>query len=379
MKSWCEVVFLMALGISVSTQAGSKKNEALLSSQTLIAELEQNKKTLEADQQKQKKALQALGQMNERIKRIVKQKARAFSETTEVEVHLDKTTRKLQELETQMGSQKVHLAERLRILSRVGGSQLMGFLMSSISSSQLERNLKILGLVINKDRESIKGFQQVSRERELEKEKMSVRLRLLNKKTENLHQQELNLAREQALKETLVRSLRKNRLFQLQKMADLKQQSKNLPAEDLGILEDLLKPSFFEQKGQLPSPTEGILTRSFGIEKDPRHDLRINHKGVFFSTPEGSAIRSVFDGQVSFAGALPGFGPTVIVDHGDHFYTVYAYNQKLEVSEGQEIKKLQKIAHSGFNSDTGTAGVYFEIRHFSEADDPQKWMKGRSQ
>ena len=52
-------------------------------------------------------------------------------------------------------------------------------------------------------------------------------------------------------------------------------------------------------------------------------------------------------------------------------------NKKIDVGEGQQITQHQMIAQSGIDTKTDLPGIYFEIRHFSEPDDPQKWMKGK--
>ena len=354
-----------------------EKKDYLTSSQSVVEELGKKKKNLEQNEIKQKKALRILYQLNFKIKKIVKEKSKMQNAINELEAHLNETNRNISDLEVLIQKQKLSLAERLKIISKLGASQLLGFLVKSTSSAELERNLKILGLVIQKDGKSIKEFQNNSRQLFVEKEKLAERLNMLQVKNYELGKQEEKFGREQNFKQNIVNSLKKSHLFNLQKISELRKQDHNMSAEDKGLLEALLKPSFYEQKGNLFKPIEGKLTGSFGLEKDPIHSIQIQNHGVRFTAPEGTAVKSVFEGEVSFAGNLPGFGLTVIVDHGDHFYTVYANNKKIDVGEGQQITKHQMIAQSGIDTKTNLPGIYFEIRHFSEPDDPQKWMKGQ--
>ena len=47
----------------------------------------------------------------------------------------------------------------------------------------------------------------------------------------------------------------------------------------------------------------------------------------------------MFSGEVAFAGKLPGYGRTAIVDHGDHYYTVYGWLGSLNVENGEKIQQ----------------------------------------
>ncbi|MGE0633330.1 MAG: murein hydrolase activator EnvC, partial [Pseudobdellovibrionaceae bacterium] len=69
-----------------------------------------------------------------------------------------------------------------------------------------------------------------------------------------------------------------------------------------------------------------------------------------------------------------GFGTTVILDHGDHYYSIYSGLSKVKVEIGDEIETRQVIAEAGWVPETGMPGLYFEVRHFSEATDPSSWF-----
>lgn len=99
------------------------------------------------------------------------------------------------------------------------------------------------------------------------------------------------------------------------------------------------------------------------------------HKGLFFSAERGTPVRAVHHGKVAVAGSLPGLGPAVVLDHGDNYYTVYAGCARLKVREGRDVKEGEEIATSGDGSPLFGPGLYFEIRHFTDAVDPRSWIK----
>ncbi|MBI5909187.1 MAG: peptidoglycan DD-metalloendopeptidase family protein [Betaproteobacteria bacterium] len=53
--------------------------------------------------------------------------------------------------------------------------------------------------------------------------------------------------------------------------------------------------------------------------------------------------------------------------------TLYGHNQSLYREVGEWVDAGQVIAAAGSTGDAPQAGVYFEIRHNGEPDDPLRW------
>ncbi|ECH9276471.1 M23 family peptidase, partial [Salmonella enterica subsp. enterica] len=71
-----------------------------------------------------------------------------------------------------------------------------------------------------------------------------------------------------------------------------------------------------------------------------------------------------------------GYGNTVIVDHGDSVWTLYAHirNNGIKVKKGDTVKRGQKIAEVG---STGTAtgnNLHFEVRIDGKPVDPLPYL-----
>jgi murein DD-endopeptidase MepM/ murein hydrolase activator NlpD len=81
---------------------------------------------------------------------------------------------------------------------------------------------------------------------------------------------------------------------------------------------------------------------------------------------------------VRLAQAYGTYGPTVILDHGEGFYTLYLYLSEVQVQEGQRVALGEVVGLSGGqNSDEGPH-VEFQIRgEGSIALDPVNWLKSR--
>ena len=84
------------------------------------------------------------------------------------------------------------------------------------------------------------------------------------------------------------------------------------------------------------------------------------HLGFDLAVVEKHPILAAADGRVLFAGYMGIYGNTIIIDHGYGLMTLYGHLSSMDVSEGQEITKEQKIGNSGA---TGLAGG--DHLHFS--------------
>jgi murein hydrolase activator len=136
---------------------------------------------------------------------------------------------------------------------------------------------------------------------------------------------------------------------------------------DPGPLDDGARPGFRALKGRLPFPIAG------------RAEVRrVNRPGaggpgIELSAAPGTAVRSVAAGRVAFADRYEDYGLTAILDHGDHYYSIYANLATAEVKTGDTLLSGARIGLVGGSGGQGTA-LYFEIRHNANTIDPSPWL-----
>lgn len=86
----------------------------------------------------------------------------------------------------------------------------------------------------------------------------------------------------------------------------------------------------------------------------------------------GAPVRAVFNGRIAFADRYGPYGRLVIVDHGDHYYSVSGNLAAIDVKVGDEVSAGERIGTVG---DEGRGPmVYFEIRHATETVPPTPWL-----
>lgn len=133
---------------------------------------------------------------------------------------------------------------------------------------------------------------------------------------------------------------------------------------------DSVKPILFgpgPKDEEFHWPIKGKVISYFGERKG----LRIN-KGIDIQAKEGNPLCASRSGKVVFADYLNGYAYTLILDHSDGFYSVYAQNSKLMVKLDDVIAQGAPIAHVGKNGDP--AYLHFEIRKRSKADNPLYYL-----
>jgi len=99
-----------------------------------------------------------------------------------------------------------------------------------------------------------------------------------------------------------------------------------------------------------------------------------NRKGVDFAGSKGQPVFASAAGKVVYSGSgLRGYGKLVIIKHNKTYLSAYAHNDQINVKEGQNVVKGQKIAEMG-STDADQVKLHFEIRKFGKPVDPAKFL-----
>lgn len=321
--------------------------------------------------------LGSLYKINQRMKKISVKRDELTGRMLSVKGNVRTIARNIAELEQKLERQQKGLSKRLRALYMLNGQGALRILFSFDNSMEFDRNLKYLKLISDRDVEMINNYKEILNElnqRRNDLKQQVLRLVALNKKIE---MQEGELNKDQGTKTALLQSLKKQRQHYLKRMKDLRQVPKDLAHIERmdKDLELLMRGSFFEKKGQLDSPVTGVAVEDYGLTQHPGYRYQLRNKGIYYSAVKGSDVSSVFAGRVGYVGPLPGLGTTVILDHGDHFYTVYSHIVSPTVKFDQLVPLGATLGKVGTGNPVYGTGIHFEVRHFSEAVDPSEWIK----
>ena len=130
-------------------------------------------------------------------------------------------------------------------------------------------------------------------------------------------------------------------------------------------------------RGALDWPVTGAIATRFGVDRSSKYGTAVARNGIEIGAAAGSPVVAVHEGTIVYAAPFTGFGPLVIVDHGDRAYTLYGYLAALDVTKGARVDKGARLGTVGLAASTGLPALYFEVRVDGKATDPLQWLQPR--
>lgn len=133
----------------------------------------------------------------------------------------------------------------------------------------------------------------------------------------------------------------------------------------------LTEGAFREMQGKMKLPVSAPIGSGFG----QRRETGVRWDGIMFRPEAGADVNAIFQGQVVFADWLRGFGLLLIVDHGGGYMSLYSHNESLFKQVGDWVDTGEVIATVGTSGGLDRPGLYFEIRHQGEPQNPLSWCQ----
>ncbi len=289
-------------------------------------------------------------------------------------------------------SSQLTLNERLRLIYKDGPLHTVRVLLGADSFSNLLNRYRYLRLIAAYDRALVERVSQlesslVLQDRELQQSLVELeRLRRLKedeltelRNVEATHQRMLNEYRsEEAVKKGRIEQLDADHAHLEGLLADLEARRVGDAPREVAVS---ATATAFEDvgEGSLDWPVEGRIVYRFGREERP-NGIVLRWNGLGIGAPTGTPVRAVMPGRVVLAGPFEGYGPTVVVSHGDGFYTLYLYLEDIGVVEGRDLERGQIVGTVGGRQTPEGAHMEFQIRGpvdgtAPQALDPLRWLK----
>ncbi len=115
------------------------------------------------------------------------------------------------------------------------------------------------------------------------------------------------------------------------------------------------------EKGDFLWPAKGKIVRKFGEGND----------GIDILLSPATKIIASKKGKVNFCGSTKAYGMTIIIDHQDGYYTIYAHEIKALVEKEEKVVQGATIARIENKEETF---LHFEIRRGTEPVDPLTYL-----
>jgi len=129
--------------------------------------------------------------------------------------------------------------------------------------------------------------------------------------------------------------------------------------------------------GSLEWPVEGRILFQFGRDTLPSGAV-IRRNGIGIGAPTGTPVKAVSSGRVALVQRLGTYGLTVVLEHGNGYFSLYMQLASASVTTGATVERGQVIGTVGGDNTEYGSHLYFEIRGENQiALDPADWLRRR--
>jgi len=262
------------------------------------------------------------------------------------------------------------LHSRLTALYKMGRTPPETLLLTSQSFPDLWKMDKYFRIILDSDARLVQTYQYQVALKERYQEELTQDQSHLERNIAEVEKKKVEIQDIRKEKQVLLRSIQNQKMVYQKLIQELEERAKNLQAliQKLEREKSLLsygksKPENF--KGKLTPPVHGKVL-SFFKER--------GQNGIEIQAPMGAEIRAVLPGKVLYADWFKGFGNIVIIDHGEHVFTVSGYCSQLLKKAGDEVTQGEVIGLVGSAGALKGPSLYFEIRLQGKAQDPMDWI-----
>ena len=145
----------------------------------------------------------------------------------------------------------------------------------------------------------------------------------------------------------------------------------------LNAKEKSLKANFEQNKGKLPWPLNGLITRKYGVQPHPTFSgITINSTGLHIRGKQGDVAKSVFSGKVLAIHLLSKGRKAVLIQHGDYI-TTYNNLELVYVSKGDTVKTGAELGKIFTDKVTGKTNLVFILYKNDNRLNPSDWIKNK--
>jgi len=352
--------------------------------ETIRLEMEKTQQQVASFSKEETAVINALDDTELALNRARQKVSRLSGELEAVEKRIQETERQYREIEKRAEVNETYVAQRLTALYKLTWLGKFHVLATAESMFDFFANKHSLEQILDYD-------QTVLADLNRDKQQMQALLDQLVASKNEKQAMATDLSRridamnsEQVRREALLKEIRSKKNLQLAAIASLKASAQDLDrtvdafqaespeAKSPPIITE--KP-FASLKGLLMMPVKGKIVSFFGHYKDSRFNVTNFQSGINIKADRGEPIRAVYSGKTLFSSWFKGFGNMIIIDHGDHYYTVYAHLEEQFKSKGDTVEAGEVIATVGDTGSLTGAGLHFEIRHHGKPMNPLGWIK----
>jgi septal ring factor EnvC (AmiA/AmiB activator) len=360
--------------LEVQQQRLKSLRKEIATHQEKASDIESNKRSL----------LKELTELDEKIAQEWESLQKTRQEWTIKELRLIETQKDYASQKQDLDALKIQVESRLRAFREIGEVGSLNILFTAETLPELLSRETYFRLILNHDREQRHLYKLRIKKLAEDETKLEQQREALKSATDEIENQALLFEERKQEKQAFLDEFKQQgKLYEvmLKELESAEQSLQNiikcLISKSTGeLISDPASPDMYDfrsQKGNLSPPVIGRLSRT-GAD-GWRNDGEC--PGIIFSAPRGSEIRAIFDGTVKYNDIVPGYGKVLIIDHGNEYFSLVSQGAQFFKTVGQEVTEGDIIGLTG-GGPWVREGIYFEIRHGEQQEDPLKWLDPRA-
>jgi septal ring factor EnvC (AmiA/AmiB activator) len=388
------VSVLLALAVSAipartQTDYDREIKDSRTQLESLRKEAQAKRKRAQEFGSKERGVLTRLKEAEEALAATRKYIQRLDAAQTQLQEQIRKTAVDLSWAEGELEERKGELVGRLRHAYKHDRVRTLEFVFSAESFPSLLQRTAFLTRILDQDKKLIANVQARHAEVEqklaaLEEERTELAYLQREKQDEERkltglkEQRETELARvrnQKAVNERAARDLEKAARQMETVLAELERKRQDAMRRNNRVQTELDRLNFGNNRGRLPWPVSGKIITGFGRQQHPKYKTITMSNGIDIAAAPGTVVRAVGDGVVDLVDWLPGYGETVILNHGQGFYSIYGHLSSVAVSEGDRVSPEDILGTVGDTGSLKGPCLHFELRQGGTAQDPEAWLQ----
>lgn len=363
--------------IGFSSQVFASK---IKSAEELVKQIKKEQEQVAKKEEAKRNVLSELYGVSKNLQKLNGERSKIEKNLRKTTENVNALTSLIYQMDGKLSLQRKHLRERMKALSKLQGQGFVRILFGSQSAADRQMNLRVIKAITERDFRLIKQHKDNLDVYRVQKQKLDVQEHRLATLKQNLDGKEKTLGAQVVKKNEMLKNIDSETILHSAKLRRLRlETSANSQAVEelkkIRALEDLFSEKIFERKGSLSSPVNGRIKIQYGWLPDVDLKTKIRFKGNLIDAKLGEPVKSVYRGQVVLAESVAGYGKTIVVDHGNHYYSVYSNLGDFDAKSGQEVAEGQRLGSAGSQEAFFGSGIYFELRHFTDTENPSDWVR----
>jgi len=379
--------------VPVLAQDGSPFDEEIQNNQKQLEELrreaEAKRKKAREYAKREKGMIASLNEVEEALAATRDYIKKLDATAVGVEQMIRKTTVELSWARDELVSRREELGGRLRHTYMYGRTQALEVIFSAQSFPDLLQRTALMERVVQQDQKLVEQVRAREADVRGQLEKLKAQqeeLQRLEQEKEAEQEQYASLKKERETDLAKVRNEKDAHLKAAKELetaaarlegvlAELERRRKESLRRNSVVLAELDRQDFSRNRGKLPWPVDGKVVTPFGRIQHPKYKTVTMSKGIDIEAQMGAPVRSVGDGVVDLIQWIPGYGETVILNHGLGYYSIYGHLSAVSVARDDRVEPGQVIGSVGDTGSLKGPNLHFEIRQKGEALDPMGWLR----